>query len=245
MKFLTVLFTVFLMASAAFAGQNVVYKSGDGEYESYYAPVSASAPLVFMIQDWDGITDYEIKRAEMLNKLGYSVFAIDMFGKGIRPAAVEDRKRLTGELYADRAKMRRLLDAGYAKAKELGANVSNAVMMGYCFGGAVALEYARAGAPLKAFIPFHGGLATPAGQDFAKTKGEIVVFHGTADASVSMKEFAGLAEELEKAGIRHEMHTYSGAPHAFTVFGSPAYRADADRKSWLRFTEYLGEIFKK
>ena len=35
------------------------------------------------------------------------------------------------------------------------------------------------------------------------------------------------------------MITYSGAPHAFTVFGSERYRKDADEKSWQRFTGYL------
>ena len=35
------------------------------------------------------------------------------------------------------------------------------------------------------------------------------------------------------------MITYSGAPHAFTVFGGDRYREDADRKSWQRFTRYL------
>jgi len=37
------------------------------------------------------------------------------------------------------------------------------------------------------------------------------------------------------------MITYSGAPHAFTVFGSDRYRQDADTKSWQRFTEFLSE----
>jgi dienelactone hydrolase len=35
------------------------------------------------------------------------------------------------------------------------------------------------------------------------------------------------------------MITYGGAPHAFTVFGSERYRADADAKSWQRFVEFL------
>jgi dienelactone hydrolase len=38
------------------------------------------------------------------------------------------------------------------------------------------------------------------------------------------------------------MITYSGAPHAFTVFGSSRYREDADKKSWKRFTEFLAEV---
>ena len=50
-----------------------------------------------------------------------------------------------------------------------------------------------------------------------------------------------LARELEENKVSHEMITYGGAPHAFTVFGSNRYREDADKKSWQRFTEFLKE----
>jgi dienelactone hydrolase len=56
-----------------------------------------------------------------------------------------------------------------------------------------------------------------------------------------MDQFARLANELEKNGISHEMITYSGAPHAFTVFGASRYREDADKKSWKRFGAFLAE----
>ena len=29
------------------------------------------------MNDWDGLTDYEVKRADMLAHLGYAVFALD------------------------------------------------------------------------------------------------------------------------------------------------------------------------
>jgi dienelactone hydrolase len=56
-----------------------------------------------------------------------------------------------------------------------------------------------------------------------------------------MNDFAALAKALEEKKVRHEMITYSGAPHAFTVFGSKRYREDADRKSWERFVGFLKE----
>ena len=135
--------------------------------------------------------------------------------------------------------MRRLLEGGFAAAKAQGANVENAVAMGYCFGGAVVLEYARSGKDLKGFVTFHGGLAKPADQDYAQTKGQLLILHGTADQAVTMEQFAQLAMDLEKYQVSHEMITYSGAPHAFTVFDTPRYRKDADEKSWARFVEYL------
>ncbi|NIQ95923.1 MAG: dienelactone hydrolase family protein, partial [Desulfuromonadales bacterium] len=200
-----------------------------------------NAPLIILIHDWDGLTDYEVKRAEMLAEMGYAVFAADLFGKGVRPTEVKDKRQHTGELYKDREKMRRLLNGALAEAKRLGGNTGNAVAMGYCFGGAAVLEFARSGADLKGFATFHGGLQTPEGQNYEATKGSVLILHGTADTNITMDQFADLASELEQAGVRHEMITYSGAPHAFTVFGSNRYRKDADEKSWRRFSDYLEE----
>ena len=180
----------------------------------------------------------------MLADLGYTVFAADLFGKGIRPGEINDRIKLTGELYNNREKMRALLYSALEAAKSNGADTSNAVAIGYCFGGAAVLELARSGADLKGFVTFHGGLSTPDGQDYSKTKGKILVLHGTADSSVTMDDFAALAKQLELNHVSHEMITYSGAPHAFTVFGSDRYREDADKKSWKRFTEFLEETVR-
>jgi dienelactone hydrolase len=54
-----------------------------------------------------------------------------------------------------------------------------------------------------------------------------------------MSQFAALATELESSKVKHEMITYSGAPHAFTVFDSSRYHEETDKKSWQRFTEFL------
>jgi len=230
-----------LTTLAAATGAKITYNVGGQAYEGYYVSPAKDAPLVLMIHDWDGLTDYEVKRANMLAEMGYAVFAADLFGAGVRPTEVEDKRQHTGELYKDRDKMRALMMGALETAAAQGANTGNAVAMGYCFGGAAVLELARSGADVKGFATFHGGLQTPEGQDYSKTKGEVLVMHGTADTAITMDQFAGLAAELEKAGVKHEMVTYSGAPHAFTVFGSDRYREDADRKSWTLFTEFLKE----
>lgn len=225
-------------------GQNVTYEIGGKTYEGYYVSPRTEAPLVLLIHDWDGLTDYEVKRSDMLADMGYAVFAADLFGVGVRPTEVKSRLQLTGELYADRARMRALLNGALDAAARKGANVRNAVAMGYCFGGAAVLELARSGADLKGFATFHGGLQTPEGQNYAKTRGQILVMHGTADTAVTLAQFAALAGELETAKVEHEMVTYGGAPHAFTVFGSPAYREDADRKSWALFGRFLADVLR-
>ena len=234
-----------LSTTAAAAGGKAVSYQVDGKsYEGYFITPGAGAPLVLLVHDWDGLTDYEIKRAGMLAEMGYAVFAVDLFGTGVRPTAEADKRRHTAELYGDRDIMRSLLNAGLAAAKAEGADSGNAVAMGYCFGGAAVLELARSGADLKGFVSFHGGLTTPEGQDYAQTRGKLLVLHGTADTSVTMEHFATLAAALEDKGVPHEMITYGGAPHAFTVFGTERYREDADQKSWRRFGEFLSETLK-
>jgi dienelactone hydrolase len=229
------------IASLAVSGESITYEIDRQAYEGYYVSPRENAPLVLLIHDWDGLTDYEMKRADMLAKMGYAVFAADLFGAGVRPTKVEDKRQHTGELYKDREKMRTLMIGALETATTRGANTSNAVAMGYCFGGAAVLELARAGVDLKGFATFHGGLKTPNGQDYSNTKGEILIMHGSADTAITMDQFTALANELETAGVKHQMVTYSGAPHAFTVFGSGRYREDADRKSWALFSEFLKE----
>lgn len=242
--FFAFLAILLISSTATAAGKTVVYQVGGASYEGYYTAASPESPLILLVHDWDGLTGYEIKRADMLAQLGYAVFAVDLFGAGVRPTKTEDKRQHTGELYKDRQKMRSLLYAGLKQGQSEGADTGKAVAMGYCFGGAAVLELARSGADLKGFVTFHGGLGTPEGQDYAQTKGKLLVLHGTADTAVTMDDFAKLAVALESAGVAHEMITYGGAPHAFTVFGGDRYREDADRKSWQRFTAYLKETLK-
>jgi dienelactone hydrolase len=243
MRHILYILLTLLVSTAAFgATGNVVNYGINGQsYEGYYVSPSEKAPFVLLIHDWDGLTDYEVKRANMLADLGYAVFAVDLFGAGVRPTEVKDKRQHTGELYKDRDKMRALMTGALETAKSKGANIENAAVFGYCFGGAAVLELARSGADLKGFATFHGGLKTPDGQDYTKTQGKILVMHGSADKAITMDQFAALTNELEATGVTHEMITYGGAPHAFTVFGSDRYREAADKKSWKRFTEFLGE----
>lgn len=245
MKTLFTFLMVFMVSNtAAAAGKPVAYEVNGVPYEGYYSGAGVKAPLILLVHDWDGLTDYEIKRADMLAELGYSVFAVDLLGAGVRPTKVEDKRQHTGELYKDREKMRAIMNAALDVARSQGADTGNAVAMGYCFGGAAVLELARSGADLKGFVTFHGGLSTPEGQDYSKTRGKLLILHGTADTAITMQDFAALAVALESQGVSHEMITYGGAPHAFTVFDTGSYRADADRKSWQRFTAFLTETLK-
>lgn len=230
-----------LTATVAWAGEAVTYQADGADYEGYLAkPSGDSKGLVLVIHDWDGLTDYEMKRADMLAEMGYEAFAVDLYGKGNRPESIEARKAETGKLYQDREKMRALILAGLEAGRGQTSG-GKAVVMGYCFGGAAVLELARSGKAedVAGYATFHGGLATPDGQDYPQSTSPILIAHGGADASIPIQDAADLAKRLEDKGVPYELEVYSGAPHAFTVFGSDRYRELADTKSWSSFSTFL------
>ena len=204
---LSILFLTIPMTGFGASGTPVTYTIDGQPYEGYFISPSDKAPFLLLIHDWDGLTDYEVKRANMLADLGYAVFALDLFGAGVRPTEMKDKRQHTGELYKDREKMRALMNGALETAKTKGANIDNAVVLGYCFGGAAVLEWARSGVALKGFATFHGGLTTPEGQNYNNTKGNILIMHGSADKAITIDQFAALATELEAAGVAHEMIT--------------------------------------
>src|SRR5580700_9125922 len=69
--------------------ETVEYKDGDTVLEGYLAYddaiIKGKRPGVLIVHQWKGLTDYEKKRAEMLAKLGYNVFCVDVYGKDVRP----------------------------------------------------------------------------------------------------------------------------------------------------------------
>ncbi|WP_439123204.1 dienelactone hydrolase family protein [Marivita sp.] len=219
------------------------YTVGDREYEGYVATNTAIEPkgTVLIVHDWDGMTDYEERRAEMLAALGYTAFAIDVYGADEDPQGMDEYRALSGAMYGDRDEFRMRLMGAIEEASNIAGATDSHVMMGYCFGGAAVLEAARAGADLDGFVSFHGGLGTPDGQDYSATTAPIMLFHGSADPVSGMGDLASLLDQLQEAGVTHGAEVFGGARHSFTVYGSRDYDLVADQGSWDGLQEFLDE----
>ncbi len=232
--------------SSVFAGGHsaqISYQVGDTQFAGHMAKTKgASKGTIFIIHDWDGLTDYEISRAEMLAELGYDAIAIDLFGVGTALNNRDDYRRETGALYQDRNAFRARIAAAIEAGKASASNIDNIVVMGYCFGGAGTLEAARAGIQANGFVSFHGGLTTPASQDYSSTTAPVLILHGSADPVSGMPDLATLIGELKDANIPHDAEIYGGARHSFTVPGSRDYDASADAKSWDALKRFLARL---
>ena len=159
----------------------------------------------------------ERKRAEMLAALGYTVFAADIYGKGIRPDNPKDAGALAGKYKNDRSLLRARVLAGLDVLKKQPlADAKRTAAIGYCFGGTTVLELARSGAEISVVVSFHGGLSTPTPGDASRIKGRVLALHGADDPFVPAKEVAEFGEEMRKARADWQLVSYGNAVHSFT-----------------------------
>jgi dienelactone hydrolase len=241
-------------ASAAITSKTVEYSHGGTTLEGFMAwddAIKGTRPAVLIVHQWMGLTDYERMRAEQLAKLGYVAFAVDVYGKGVRPANPGEAGGLAGKYKGDRALLRARVAAGLDALRASGlADAKRIAAIGYCFGGTAALELARSGADIAGVVSFHGGLDSPSPADGKSIRAKVLVLHGADDPYVPAKDIAAFQQELRDAKVDWQMVYYSGAVHSFTQKAAgndpskgSAYDERADRRSWQAMLSFLEEVF--
>jgi dienelactone hydrolase len=127
---------------------------------------------------------------------------------------------------------------------------SRLAAIGYCLGGAAAIELARSGAPLKAIAGFHAGILPGAEADDRAIRARVLLCHGADDPVVPVAQVHDFTAGLSRAGIDWQLHLYGGVGHSFTndeidAYGLPGFfhHAEADRRSWAALIDLFGEVF--
>ncbi|MCA9127800.1 MAG: dienelactone hydrolase family protein [Planctomycetales bacterium] len=254
-----VVFTTILHAQvwATVESKIVNYHDGEVQLEGYLAWNTESsqdgpAPGVLVVHQWMGLTDYEKSRCNQLAELGYVAFALDIYGKGVRPANTQEAGQLSGSYKNDRSLYRRRLNLGLEQLRSQ-ANVSQTDLaaIGYCFGGTGVIELARSGAKVKGVVSFHGGLDSPAPEDGKNISAKLLICHGADDPFVPLSDINAMIQELNAASVDWQMISYAGAVHSFTqpMAGNDnsrgaAYNEKADKRSWVAMQSFFKEIFE-
>ncbi|MCK9901805.1 dienelactone hydrolase [Parafrankia colletiae] len=205
-------------------------------------------PAVLVCHGGGGLNENVRRQARRLAELGYVAFALDYYGGG-RELRADETDRFA-ELSADMAFVRSLGRAGLEVLLAQEATAPGQVAaIGYCFGGALALELARDGADLRAIVGFHSILATPRPADAANITGRVLVCLGTDDPYVPPEQRRAFEAEMHAAGVAWEMHLYGGVGHSFTDPSHdglrPGIRYDrrSDERSWKAMIDLFEEVF--
>ncbi len=207
-------------------------------------------PGVLVVHDWGGVGEYVEVRSQMLARLGYVALAADIYGVDVRPGP-RDAPGVAGGYYRDPGLTRSRAAAGLERLRSHPlVDPARIAVIGYCFGGWVALELARSGAELAGVVTFHAALTASDPAEAASIRGKVLVLSGAADPVVPDEQILAFENEMRAAPmVDWQLVRYGGALHAFSQpeADSPqhgaAHQPAAERRSWTAMLDFFAEIF--
>lgn len=228
------------------------YKADSVEANSFVAydeNMQGARPVVLIVPEWWGLTEYTKRRARELAALGYFAMSVDMYGNRQIAEDPDAAGKLAGPFYADANLLKSRVSAALEKVKSYPqADPNRVAMMGYCFGGYVSLMSAHMGLPLKGVVSFHGGL-----KGTAPISVPVLILHGGADKFVPDEEVNAWKKTMDSAGSHYTFKVYPGATHAFTNPGADSmgrkfklpiqYNPAGDTASWKEMETFFKTIF--
>jgi dienelactone hydrolase len=208
-------------------------------------------PAVLIAHEGNGLDDFQKTRADRFAELGYVALALDYHGGG-RP--LTDRSRINerlDRLSNDPSYARRVAAAGLAVLLDQPrSDPARVAAVGYCFGGSLVLELARAGADLKAVVGFHPGLYDRR-DDSSAIRAAVLVCVGAEDPLIPIGDRIAFEDEMRDAGVDWRMIVYGGVKHSFTNpnidalgIAALAYNARADRQSWRAMLDLFDDVLR-
>ncbi|WP_244622782.1 dienelactone hydrolase family protein [Microvirga brassicacearum] len=208
-------------AHAAVKEEPVTYEAGDITMKGFVVyddAVQGKRPGIVMVHEWWGITEHIHNEAQKFAQQGYTAFIADMYGDAKTADNPADASALSGLVMKDPKVMEARFNAAQTElARHASVDPTRVGAVGYCFGGAVVLNMARAGTDLAAVAGFHAslGLNTPAPTQ-GTVKAKILVLNGAADPFVKREEYEVLRKDFDAAKADYRVIEYPGAVHAFT-----------------------------
>lgn len=226
----------------------VTVKHGDRSVQCYivYPEVTDKAPVVLLIHEIFGLSDWARDAADQVAAAGYVAIAPDLVS-GLAPGGggtneFPDRDavvKAVSNLPQDQVTAD--LNAAADYALRLPASNGKLFVAGFCWGGGQSFQFASARSGLKAAFVFYGPGPTEF-QGIAEILCPVYGFYGGSDARIS-ETVPATTKLMKKAGKTFEPMIYEGAGHGFMrsgedPTGSPANRK-ACRQAWKRWLNLL------
>jgi carboxymethylenebutenolidase len=195
----------------------VTLKHGDRSLQAFvvYPEVSGKVPVVILIHEIFGLSDWAKEMADELAAAGYIVIAPDLLS-GAGPSggnsdsftSMDTTTKAVSGLNPDQVLAD--LDAAADYAKKLPASNGTFVTAGFCWGGGKSFAFATHRKDLAAAFVFYG----PPPSEFATITAPVYGFYAGNDARIGATVPATI-EGMKTAGKKFDPVTYDGAGHGF------------------------------
>jgi dienelactone hydrolase len=205
-----------------------------------------------MVPDWKGVTADSVRTAQKIAGSRYVILVADVYGKGVRPKDDGAAMAQVKPLYADRNVLRerasKALQVLRAQAAKAPLDAAHIGAIGFCFGGATALELARSGADIAGVASFHGTLPTSLPAKAGVVKASVLVLNGANDANTTLDNVAAFKKEMDAAGVDWQFVDFSGAVHCFALENAHSppncvYNPRAAKRAYTMMDDFFRERF--
>ena len=195
-------------------------------------------PAVIMVHEFWGLREDITGKAETLAREGYVVVAPDTFrGRSTTwiPTAIYQTVRTPQEqISAD-------VDAVYAWLTEQGkVDPARVAIIGFCYGGGVALEYSFHNPDIAATGDFYGDRVTNVAR-LRTLPGPVLGVFGAEDGMIPVESVRAFEAALAEAGVPHEVTVYPSVGHAFVSAPDPIRAGGAQGQAWRQLLRFLSD----
>jgi carboxymethylenebutenolidase len=225
----------------------VVVEQGARKITTYvvYPEIKAKAPVVVLIHEIFGLSDWFKLQADELAAQGYIVVAPDLLsGMGPNGGGTDSLGGQDGvtkavmTLPADQVLAD--LDAVANYGKKLPAANGKLAVAGFCWGGGKSFGFATHRTDLSAAFVFYG--TPPPAAAMAAIQAPVYGFYGENDARVDAS-IPQAVTDMKAAGKTYDPVTYAGAGHGFMRAGQAPEATPANKKAYEEgFARMLREL---
>jgi carboxymethylenebutenolidase len=220
----------------------VTVKHDGRSVETYivYPESKAKTPVILMIHEIFGQTDWVQEMADELAGAGYIVVAPDLLsGMGTNNAGTKSFDQsgaMAAVSHLPPDQVTADLNAVADYAKKLPASDGKLFVAGFCWGGGQSFRFATNRPDLTAAFVFYG--PPPDKDALARIKAPVYGFYAGNDARIDAT-LPDTAAAMKQAGKTFEPVTYDGAGHGFMRAGEAPDATEANTKAR---TEALARI---
>lgn len=201
-------------------------------------------PGVLMVHEWWGLNGEITELADEMAEEGYVVFAPDTY-RGATTDLIP--RALYLRINVPMERVERDMQAAYDYLVSLdGVDAENVGVVGFCYGGGVALEHGINNPDIDATINLYGSTPTDAngfGALATDNGSPLLGIFGAEDQMIPLDEVRAFEAALTEAGVDHRISIYDDVGHAF-VQPDVIDDAGSPREAWEEILAFFDANLK-